>query len=294
MKINYSYNKKRNTTMILTSEYLYNIGCEFMMVFGDNYVGKSYCLNKFIANNFFTESNNMFEDGTLEYQCVLSEDGNLNIIDTPGLNSILQHQGFSSFKKIWEYIKNKQGLILLCIDCKQTRFSNTLRKFTQMIDFFNSKTKNKFEINMLFNRYKNNETCNNMIKEFKSRIPLKLSGFYAYCDENGKNIRFENEPYLLRTTSGFKYLPNSFYNKDFKIPIGDTTIVKKSFDAKLGKDILLIIWQIQQEFDIPFGAITGNKKLADLLYEYNFGQNKDENKLREIIIQEIDNSLIFE
>jgi len=138
--------------MIFNIDFLNSINCDFLMIFGDNYVGKSYCLNKFLSNNLFLESNDMFKDGTLEYQCVPLKD--LNIIDTPGLNSILQYQGFSSFKKIWEFIKNKKGLILLCIDCKQTRFSNVLRKFIQMIEFFNSKSKYQFEINMLFNKYK--------------------------------------------------------------------------------------------------------------------------------------------
>merc|ERR1712232_622939 len=86
-------------------------------------------------------------DGTTEYQSMTLENG-LKIIDTPGLNSILNYQGFSSFRKIWEEIKNKKGLVLLCIDCKKTRFSNLIRKFKLMIDFLNSKSSKEFKVNL--------------------------------------------------------------------------------------------------------------------------------------------------
>ena len=245
--------------MILSTDYIINLDCEFLMIFGENYAGKSYCLNSLVKNNPFNESDEMFLDGTTEYQSMTLENG-LKIIDTPGLNSILNYQGFSSFRKIWEEIKNKKGLVLLCIDCKQTRFSNMIRKFKLMIDFLNSKSSKEFKVNLCFNRYKNDNITNSMLKKFKKTIPLKLSGFYCYCEEFSREIRYENDPSILITASGFKYFPNSTYNKDLKIPIGDTTIVKKSFNAKFGKDILKLIWQIQQEFEIPAGAITGNKK----------------------------------
>jgi len=99
-----------------------------------------------------------------------------------------------------------------------------------MIQFFDSKSKSELQVNLLFNRYKNNDKVNNFIKRFKDDIPLKLSRFYCYCDLDKKYIRYENEPYFIKTTPGFKYYPNTLFLKDFKVPIGDTTIVKKSFN----------------------------------------------------------------
>jgi len=60
-----------------------------------------------------------------------------------------------------------------------------------------------------------------------------------------------------------------------------------------GKNILKIIWQIQQEFDVPMGAIKNNQKLANLLYLYNFGVDLNQDDLRFKIIKEIDESLNF-
>jgi len=278
--------------MNLNYDYLIKYNCEFFIIFGDNYAGKSYCLNNIIMEDYFKTSNEIFEDGTTEY--IVKNLNNIYIIDTPGLNSILRYQGFNSFKTIWSTIKNKIGIVLLCIDCKQTRFLNTISKFKQMIQFFNSKSINDFKVNLLFNRYINNEETNHSIKEFKSKIPLKLSKFYCYCYLDSKIIKFENEPHFIKTTPGFKYYPNNIFLKDFKIPIGDTTIVKKSFDGKFGKDILKIVWQIQQEFDIPMGAINHNKNIADLLYLYNFGIDINIEEIKKQIIDELDRSLKFD
>jgi len=268
---------------------------DFIMIFGNCYYGKSYCLNKIIGKNICNTSDNMFEDGTLAYESKIIPHNNKEIclIDTPGLDSILNHKGFSSFKDCFKYIKNKKGLILLCIDCQQHRYSNAINKFKQMIDFFNSKSMNEFRVNILFNKVQNDDIISQRIQKFKDGIPLKKSGFYCYCHLNSERILYEGKPYILFVTPGFKYFPNSLYKKDFSIPIGDTTIVNKSFNGSLGKDILKIIWQIQQEFEIPPGAIKWNEKLARLIYEYNFNNEIDKETMRETIIREIDKSLNF-
>jgi len=71
-------------------------------------------------------------------------------------------------------------------------------------------------------------------------------------------------------------------------------LLKKSFDGKFGKDILKIVWQIQQEFDIPMGAINHNKNIADLLYLYNFGIDINIEEIKKQIIDELDRSLKFD
>lgn len=267
------------------------------MIFGDNYAGKSYCLNNVISTSVFNVSDQMFEDGTTKYELKMERFGDkeINIIDTPGLNSILNHSGFVSFKELWSQIKNKRGLILLCVDCKMSRFANTVRKFRQIVEFFDSKSRKQMKVNLLFNRYKNNEKTNAMIKKFKKGLPMEKSKFYCYCQVDAKEIQTENEPYITQTVAGFKYAPFSQFAKDFKIPIGDLTVVKKSFDGALGKCALQLVWQIQQEIEVPGGAIEFNPKIANLLYKYNFSSEEtDKESLRQQIIDEIDHALTFE
>jgi len=279
--------------MIFDLEYLYHHNVEFLMIFGDNYAGKSYCLNKITKTIEYNDCDDMFEDGTIDYELKTFKiyERNISVIDTPGLNSILQYKGFSSLKSIWNDIKNKNGLILLCLDCKLSRFSNTINKFNQIIEFFSVKSETNLNVNLLFNKF----DSNNIFKtKFKAQKKMKLSGFNCFCDTNSSEIKYEGEPSIIKVLPGFKYFPNGLFLKDFKIPIGDTTIVKKSFDGDLGKTVLKIIWQIQQEMEIPTSCIRYNKKLADQIFLYNFGKDINEEKLRKDIIKEIDKSLIFD
>jgi len=269
---------------------------DFIMIFGDNYVGKSFCLNKILQENHFVTSDEMFEDGTTEYVCnnVYRDNKTINFIDTPGLNSILQYQGFDSFRQIWSMIKNKVGVILLCVDCHNTRFSTMIRKFKQMIEFLDSKDRKKYEVNLLFNRYQNTLEVNNFIEIFQEKLPIKKSGFISYCYLDGGIIHNNGPIHKTTIIPGFKYMPNNSFKKDFRIPIGDVTIVKKSFDGKFSKGLLKLIWQIQSEIDIPIGSITQNMNLSKLIWDYNYGKDINEEIIREKIIKEIDQSLIFE
>jgi len=95
---------------------------------------------------------------------------------------------------------------------------------------------------------------------------------------------------------GFRFYPNNLFKRDFLIPIGDVTLIKpkSSSITYLGKNILKIINDLQQEKDIPSQLIQNNKELGELVWLYNFDNNQNKNELRIEIIEQINEAFSCE